>query len=82
MKVSHSFKSAWETLRISGKPRNKQIEAINSILDGHYILLVAPTSFGKSAVYLVPAIINGSKGKWTLVIEPTLALIAEQVNKL
>lgn len=82
MNTSKLFQSAWNTLQIPGKPRNKQIEAINSILDGHYILLVAPTSFGKSAVYLVPAIINGSKGKWTLVIEPTLALIADQVNKL
>lgn len=82
MKVSHSFKSAWNTLQIPGKPRSEQIEAIKSILGGHYILVIAPTSFGKSAIYLIPAIINGSKGGWTLVIEPTLALIADQVNKL
>lgn len=82
MKISKSFQSAWNTLQIPGKPHSKQIKAINSILDGQDTLVVAPTSFGKSAIYLVPAIINSSKGKWTLVIEPTLALIADQVNKL
>ena len=82
MKISHSFKSAWKTLRIPDKPRSGQIKAITSILNRQDTLVVAPTSFGKSAIYLVPAIVNNSKDKWTLVIEPTLPLIADQVNKL
>ena len=82
MKTSNSFKSAWKSLQISGKPRSKQIEAVNSILEEHDTLVVAPTSFGKSAIYLVSAIINGGSGDWALVIEPTLALIADQVKKL
>lgn len=81
MKTSKKFKAAWETLQIPNKPRRKQIEAIDSILDGQDTLVVAPTSFGKSAIYLVPAIVNSGK-EWTLVIEPTLALIADQVNSL
>jgi len=82
MKISKLFQSAWNTLQIPGKPHYEQIEAVNSIHDGHDTLVVAPTSFGKTAIYLVPAIINGNEGQWTLVIEPTLALIADQVNKL
>lgn len=46
------------------------------------LTVIAPTSAGKSAIYQIPAIIKSGKGKWTLVIEPTLALIADQVNKL
>jgi len=82
MKISKTFKAAWETLQIPDKPREMQIEAVNGILDCKDTLIVAPTSFGKSAIYLAPAVINGDEGKWTLVIEPTLALIADQVNKL
>jgi len=83
MKTSTVFNTAWkETLQISGKPHREQIEAINSILDKQDTFVVAPTSFGKSAIYLVPAIINSSKGKWALVIEPTLALIVDQVTHL
>jgi len=82
MKTSKVFKAAWEeTLQIPGVPREEQITAINSILDKQDTFVVAPTSFGKSAIYLVPAIIN-RKDKWTLVIEPTLALIADQVSNL
>ncbi len=79
MKTSNMFKAAWEALQIPNKPHRKQIKAIGSILDGQDALVVAPTSFGKSAIYLVPAIVNSSK-VWTLVIEPTLALIVDQVN--
>jgi len=82
MKTSKVFKATWEEiLQIPGVPHENQIKAINSILDKQDTFVVAPTSFGKSAIYLVPAIIN-RKDKWTLVIEPTLALIADQVNKL
>lgn len=45
-------------------------------------MVIAPTSAGKSAITQIPALINTDDGKWTLVIEPTLALIADQVNKL
>ena len=81
MKISKSVKNAMCQLSID-KLRKFQIEPINSILDKNDTLVIAPTSAGKSAIYQIPAIIKNAKGKWTLVIEPTLALIADQVNKL
>lgn len=82
MKTRKNMKEAWDVLQIPGKPHREQIEAMNDLLDGRDTMVVAPTSFGKSAIYLAPALINGGKGKWTLVIEPTLALIADQVSRL
>lgn len=69
MKTRRNVKEAWDVLQIPGKPRRKQIEAMNDLLEGHDTMVVAPTSFGKSAICLAPALINGGKGKWTLVIE-------------
>ena len=37
---------------------------------------------GKSAIYQLPALIKAKDRQWTLVIEPTLALIGDQVQKL
>lgn len=82
MNTRNIVKEAWKVLQIPGKPYSEQIEAINNILDGHNVMVVAPTSFGKSVIYQVPAIINGNNDRWTLVIEPTLALIADQVQRL
>lgn len=82
MKTRNIVKDAWKVLQIPGKPYSEQIEAINNILDGHNTMVIAPTSFGKSAIYQVPAIINSNSSKWTLIIEPTLALITDQVQRL
>lgn len=82
MKINNSVKNAMCQLHID-KLRKFQIEPINSILDKKDTLVIAPTSAGKSTIYQVPAIIGNSRySKWTLVIEPTLALIANQVQQL
>lgn len=82
MKTRNNIKEAWKSLHIPGNPRKEQLEAINNILDGCDTMVIAPTSFGKSAIYQVPAVINAGRRRWTLVIEPTLALIADQVQGL
>jgi len=68
-----------EQLQIK-KLRRNQIKPINSVLAGHDTLVVAPTSYGKSLIYQIPAVINNKK--LTVVIEPLLALIHDQVEKL
>lgn len=64
--------------------RKPQIQPINDLLDGKDILLIAPTSMGKSAVFQVPGLARAKQkpGSWVLVIEPTLALIYDQVRCL
>lgn len=81
MKIKKSVQTATENLGLT-KLRKFQIEPINNILDHRDTLVIAPTSAGKSAIYQIPAVINSKKDKWTLVVEPTLALIVDQVNKL
>lgn len=81
MKIKKLVQTATESLGLT-KLRKFQIEPINNILDHRDALVIAPTSAGKSAIYQIPAVINSKKGKWTLVIEPTIALIADQVNGL
>ena len=79
MKYSKSVKQAMKRLGIE-KLRPKQGQAISSILKGHDTMVIAPTSFGKSALYLIPAIIQSDK--LTIVVEPLLALMHDQVKHL
>lgn len=79
MKIRPNIKQAMETLKIE-KLRKNQLKPINAILDGHDTMVIAPTSFGKSLIYLIPAIIH--QNKLTVVIEPLLALMHDQVQKL
>lgn len=81
MKTNRSMQKAQALLGIS-KLRQHQIDPIKSILDGNDTLVIAPTSSGKSAIYQVPALVKKEENRWTLVIEPTLALIGDQVQKL
>ena len=64
--------------------RKPQIQPINDLMDGKDILLIAPTSMGKSAVFQVPGLAQAKQkpGSWVLIIEPTLALIHDQVRRL
>ena len=78
MKSRPEVVAAMELLRID-KLRKGQRKPINAILDGEDTLLIAPTSFGKSLVYQIPAVIFDGM---TVVIEPLLALMHDQVNKL
>ena len=78
MDTKRSIKRATAKLGIE-KLRKYQVAPINSVLDENDTFVVAPTSAGKSAIYQIPALIfSGS----TLVIEPTLSLLYDQVSKL
>ena len=79
MKLRPSVKEAMEQLNIE-KLRKNQAKPINAILDGHDTMVIAPTSFGKSLLYQIPAIIQDDA--MTIVIEPLLALIHDQVQTL
>lgn len=79
MKLKKTVKEAMELLQIKKLKRN-QIKPINSILGKHDTLVIAPTSYGKSLIYQIPAVIQ--KKKLTVVVEPLLALIHDQVEKL
>lgn len=78
MDIKRSIKNAQTRLDIA-KLRKHQTEPINSILDYRDTIVIAPTSAGKSAIYQIPALIFPGM---TLVIEPTLSLMYDQVNKL
>ena len=56
-----------------------QTEAVRALLDGHDVLLVAPTGSGKSLVYQLAGALSGG---WTLVVSPLLALQHDQVDAL
>ena len=81
MKTTQSMQKAQKQLGIS-KLRQHQINPIKSILNQNDTMVIAPTSSGKSAIYQIPALIHEPQNRWTLVIEPTLALIGDQVQKL
>lgn len=59
--------------------RPGQREAVETLLDGRRLLLVAPTGGGKSLCYQLPALILPGT---TLVISPLVALMADQVAAL
>ena len=79
MKIRPNVKQAMETLKIE-KLRKNQLKPINAILDGHDTMVIASTSFGKSLLYLIPALTQDTG--ITIVIEPLLALIHDQVHRL
>jgi ATP-dependent DNA helicase RecQ len=56
-----------------------QAAAMAHVMAGHDTLLVAPTGFGKSAVYQVPAVLLDGP---TVVVSPLLALQHDQVKGL
>ena len=78
MDIKRTIKDAQKRLGIE-KLRKHQVKPISSILAGQNTMVIAPTSAGKSAIYQVPALIFPGM---TLVIEPTLSLMYDQVNKL
>ncbi len=80
MKTRNIVKDAVEKLGYK-ELRKAQIQPINDLLDRKDILLIAPTSMGKSAVFQVPGLARAKEG-WVLVVEPTLALIHDQVHRL
>jgi ATP-dependent DNA helicase RecQ len=59
--------------------RGLQEEAISTLLAGDDALVVAPTGFGKSACYQVPALCRPGTA---IVVSPLIALMADQVAQL
>ena len=81
MKLKNSVKSAMEKLGLKTL-RKHQNGPIDSLLNGKDTLVIYPTSSGKSAIFQIPALVNAQHKKWTLVIEPTISLIHDQVKRL
>lgn len=79
MKIKKKVKLAMEQLHIA-KLRPNQLKPINRVLDGKDTLLIAATSFGKSLVAQIPAVVV--RDKLAIIIEPLTALMHEQVKKL
>jgi len=79
MDIKSSIKVAAKDLEIQ-QLRKHQIQPIHSILAGNDTFVLAPTSAGKSAMYWIPAILHPQQ--LTIVIEPTLALMHDQTQKL
>ncbi len=79
MKPNYILKPAMEMLHIEHR-RAHQIKPVQSIMLGHDSLIRVATGSGKSIMYTVPGLMH--EDKITLVIEPTLALIYDQVRSL
>jgi len=79
MKIKKAVQSAMKRLQVDTL-RKSQIKPIDSVLQGHDTFVVAPTGAGKSLMYQIPAIMQ--EEQLTLVIEPTLSLMHDQVQKL
>ena len=57
-----------------------QLAAIKALQDGKDTIVVQPTGSGKSLCYIASALMN--PGKITLVVEPVVAVITNQIQNL
>lgn len=63
--------------------RSHQFEIISALLRNADVFAVLPTGHGKSLTYQLPAVWeHQTNGKFTIVVSPLLALIADQVAQL
>ena len=60
--------------------KNFQVAAIEALQGGKDVIVVQPTGSGKSLCYIASALMN--PGKITLVIEPLIAVITNQIQNL
>lgn len=79
MKLKKVVQQAMKQMKVDTL-RKEQIKPIDSILEDKDTFVVAPTGSGKSLIYQLPAVIH--EDQLTLVIEPTLSLMHDQVQKL
>jgi len=79
MKMKASVREAMDILHIETL-RKHQAQPIHDILNKKNSLILYPTSSGKSAIFQIPALVHSSR--LTLVIEPTISLMFDQVHKL
>lgn len=79
MKPDYILKPGMELLGIE-KLRIHQVKPIQSLLKGNDTVVIAGTASGKGLIFKLPALVHSDK--LTLVIEPTLSLIYNQVQTL
>lgn len=79
MKPNYVLKPALELLGVQ-QLRAHQLKPIQSLMNDDDTVVVAGTGSGKSLIYQLPALLH--ENKLTLVIEPTLSLIYDQVQNL
>lgn len=79
MKPNYILKPAMKQLGVE-QLRAHQLKPIQSLMQGNDTIVVAGTGSGKSLIYQLPALLYPDK--LTLVIEPTLSLMYDQVNAL
>ena len=79
MSIKKTIRQVADTIGIKGELKKEQVNAIKDGLDDQDLFMIAPTSFGKSAIFQILAIMEGGL---TIVIVPTLSLLHDQVNQL
>ena len=79
MSIKKTIRQVADTIGIKGELKKEQVNAIKDGLDGKDLFMTAPTSFGKSAIFQILAIMEGGL---TIVIVPTLSLLHDQVDQL
>ena len=79
MKPNYILKQGMKLLRIE-KLRAHQLKPIQSLIQGNDTVVIAGTASGKSVIYQLSALVHSDC--LTLVIEPTLSLIYNQVQSL
>ena len=79
MSIKKTIRQVADTIGIKGELKKEQVNAIKDGLDGQDLFMIAPTSFGKSAIFQILAIMEGGL---TIVIVPTLSLLHDQVDQL
>lgn len=79
MKPDYALKPGMELLGIE-KLRDPQIKPIQSLMYGNDTVIIAGTASGKSITFQLAGLVHDNE--LTLVIEPTLSLIYDQVQSL
>ena len=79
MSNKKTIRQVADTIGIKGELKKEQVNAIKDGLDGQDLFMIAPTSFGKSAIFQILAIMESGL---TIVIVPTLSLLHDQVDQL
>ena len=79
MSIKKTIRQVADTIGIKGELKKEQVNAIKDGMDGQDLFMIAPTSFGKSAIFQILAIMESGL---TIVIVPTLSLLHDQVDQL
>ena len=59
--------------------KSKQIKIIDKLINGHDVLGLLPTGYGKSLCYLIPPLISK---KCMIIVSPLISLMEDQKLKL